>query len=187
MNLHRPTPTGVEVTFDPADIIVSKTDKRGIITYADRTFIEVSGYSEGELLGRPHSIIRHPEMPRCVFKLLWDTIQRGREIFAYVINLGKRGQHYWVFAHVTPDRDLRTGAITGYHSSRRLAAPEAIAEIRKLYAALLKEERAHSNKLDGMRASAALLEQLLAEEGVTYEQFVFDLYRRTEAGLPVAA
>jgi len=97
-------PTGVESHFGDDEIIVSKTDPRGVITYANEIFIRVSGYSEEELLGAPHSILRHPAMPRCVFKLLWDTIQGGREIFAYVVNLAKTGNHYWVLAHVTPSR-----------------------------------------------------------------------------------
>ena len=95
-------PTAVERTFKEDEIIVSKTDLKGIITYANRTFLEVAMYSEDEVLGQPHSLIRHPDMPRCVFKLLWDTIQGGEEIFAYVKNMAKNGDYYWVFAHVTP-------------------------------------------------------------------------------------
>ena len=92
----RPTikPTGVERFFDDDDIIVSKTDLKGKITYANRVFSQVSGYTEPELIGQPHNLIRHPDMPRCVFKLLWDTVQDGREIFAYVVNLCKGGDHY---------------------------------------------------------------------------------------------
>src|SRR5580704_8741733 len=92
-------PTGRERTFPEDEIIASKTDVKGVITYANRTFMEVSLYSEEELLGQPHSIVRHPDMPRCVFKLLWDTIQKGDEIFAYVKNMCKNGDFYWVFAH----------------------------------------------------------------------------------------
>jgi PAS domain S-box-containing protein len=94
--------TGVERTFVENEIIVSKTDLKGRITYANDVFIKLAGFTETELLGQPHSIIRHPEMPRCVFKLLWDTIAEGGEIFAYVVNRSKNGDHYWVFAHVTP-------------------------------------------------------------------------------------
>lgn len=86
--------TGKEVFFKPEEIIVSKTDLKGRITYANRVFLDISGFTEAELLGKPHSILRHPEMPRCVFKLLWDTIQNGSEIFAYVINRCKNGDHY---------------------------------------------------------------------------------------------
>ena len=118
-------PTAVERTFKEDDIIVSKTDLKGIITYANRTFLEIALYSEEEVLGQPHSIIRHPDMPRCVFKLLWDTIQAGEEIFAYVKNMSKNGDYYWVFAHVTPTFNQRN-EITGFHSNRRTPNPGQI-------------------------------------------------------------
>ena len=96
------SPSNRESPFDENEIIVSKTDTRGRITYANDVFSRVSRFGVAELLGAPHSIIRHPDMPRCVFKLLWDTIQAKQEIFAYVVNMAKNGDHYWVFAHVTP-------------------------------------------------------------------------------------
>jgi len=97
--------TGVERFFDADEVIVSKTDLKGRITYANRVFQRVAGYGEAELMGAPHSIVRHPAMPRCVFKLLWDTLEAKQEIFAYVINRARNGDHYWVFAHVTPSFD----------------------------------------------------------------------------------
>jgi PAS domain-containing protein len=83
--------TGVERTFDRRDFIVSKTDLKGRITYANRLFMRLASMEERDLIGTPHSVIRHPEMPRCVFKLLWDTIEAKREIFAYVVNRSKGG------------------------------------------------------------------------------------------------
>ena len=77
------TLTGVERTFPEDEFIVSKTDTKGRITYANDVFLKISGFTEDEIVGQPHSIIRNPEMPRCVFKLLWDTIGSGNEIFAY--------------------------------------------------------------------------------------------------------
>lgn len=111
--------TGVERYFDEEEVIVSKTDVKGIITYANRVFLRVAGYDEEGLLGRPHNIIRHPDMPRCVFKLLWDKLEQQEEVFAYVVNLAKNGDHYWVFAHVTPSIDRRS-RVVGYHSNRRV-------------------------------------------------------------------
>lgn len=98
MGRNRPTPTGVERRFGEDELIVTKTDLKGRITYCNEVFVRMSGYTEQECLGEPHNIIRHPDMPRCVFKLLWDTIQGGQEIFAYVLNLSKNGDHYWVLA-----------------------------------------------------------------------------------------
>ena len=167
-------PTGVERTFHDDEIIVSKTDPRGRITYVNDVFLRVSAYPEDELLGQPHSIIRHPDMPRGVFKLLWDTIPTGRELFAYIVNLAGDGAHYWVLAHVTPTFDAG-GAVVGYHSNRRTASRSALDRIEPLYAELLREERAHANPVQAVQASSALLAKRLEELGQTYEEFVWSL------------
>ena len=115
-------PSGRERHFKPEELIVSKTDLKGHITYANEVFLRLSDYSEGEVLGKPHALIRHPDMPRSVFKLMWDRISSGHEIFAYVVNMASNGDHYWVYAHVTPSFDANHKVI-GYHSrnySRRL-------------------------------------------------------------------
>ena len=166
--------TGAEIRFGEDEIIVSKTDVKGRVTYANDVFLRVASYSEAEILGKAHSIIRHPAMPRCVFKLLWDTIGAGKEIFAYVINQTKRGDYYWVFAHVTPRFDAK-GVITGYHSSRRSPRREAIAKIEPLYAQLLDIEKQHSDRKAGMEASLAAVVAILGQAGVSYEQFVLSL------------
>jgi len=171
----RPTSlTGVERRFRDDEIIVSKTNAKGQITYCNDVFMRVAGYGENELMGKAHSIVRHPAMPRCVFKLLWDTIEARKEIFAYVVNRAKSGDHYWVFAHVTPDLD-DAGAILGYHSFRRSPEPSAIAAITPIYAALLAEEGRHANPKQGMEAATAMLHSVLANKGVSYEQFVLGL------------
>ncbi len=172
-------PTGREQHFGEDEIIVSKTDLRGIITYANDVFIRVSGYSESELLGAPHSILRHPEMPRCVFKLLWDTIKGGNEIFAYVLNLAKDGSHYWVFAHVTPSYDLN-GQHVGYHSNRRVPYPDALEKIRPLYAQLLAMEKRAANPNAGMEASFKMVVDLLQSQSTDYDRFVFSLSEHTQ-------
>ncbi|HYD99499.1 MAG TPA: PAS domain-containing protein [Alphaproteobacteria bacterium] len=167
--------TGVERHFAPDEVIVTKTDLRGRITYANRTFLKIAGLSEAEALDAPHSVIRHPDMPRCVFKALWDTIGAGREIFAWVVNRASNGDHYWVFAHVTPSFDSG-GRIVGYHSSRRVADPKVVSEhIVPLYRTLLAEERRFENRKEGMAAGSALLTKLLREKGLDYERLVFAL------------
>ena len=167
-------PTGRERYFEEDEIIVSKTDDKGVITYTNEVFIRISGYSEQELLGQPHNIIRHPDMPRCVFKLLWDTIQNGDEIFAYVINLCKNGDHYWVLAHVTPSFDELSN-ITGYHSSRRVPERNTLDKVKATYSLLKKTEDSYSDWRDGMRAGTNLLVQHLGELGIAYDEFVFTL------------
>ena len=168
------TLSGRERTFHQDEIIVSKTDLKGLVTYANDVFLRVSGFSEAELLGKPHNIVRHPDMPRCVYKLLWDRIQAGHEIFAYVVNLAKNGDHYWVFAHVTPVFGAGH-TITGYHSSRRLPSRDAVQAANGLYAALRAEEAKHADRNAAMAASGAMLESILRDKGTTYDEFVFSL------------
>lgn len=172
--LARPTPTGRERRLGDNELIVSKTDLAGRITYCNRVFVRLAGYSEAELLGAPHSIVRHPDMPRCVFQLLWDTLKSGREIFAYVVNLSRNGEHYWVLAHVTPSFDEK-GAIVGYHSNRRAPERAAVEAASALYRELLSEERKHSGPREAVAASTKLLMSTLQRAGLTYDQWVFAL------------
>ncbi|WP_339780780.1 PAS domain-containing protein [uncultured Thalassospira sp.] len=166
--------TGVERHFDDDEIIVSKTDPKGRITYANDVFLRLSGYSEKTLLGQPHSVIRHPEMPRCVFALMWDIIGQGREIFAYVINRALNGDHYWVLANVTPTFNP-DGSIRGYHSNRRKPRRDAVNAAADLYKLLCAEEAKLQNRRDGMARGTATLVELLKSRGVDYDQFVFTL------------
>jgi PAS domain S-box-containing protein len=167
--------TGVERFFDDDEIIVSKTDLKGRITYTNRVFMRLADYGEGELLGAPHSIIRHPDMPRCIFKLLWDTIQAGKEIFAYVVNRSKNGDHYWVLAHVTPSFDAG-GNIMGYHSSRRVPDRTILEQtVSPLYRTLLQEEQRHADRKAGLQASFDMVVNLLKERGLEYDEWVFSL------------
>ena len=167
-------PTGKERFFSEDEIIVSKTNLKGEMTYVNDVFMRVSGYEEHELIGVQHNIIRHPDMPRCVFKLLWDTIASGREIFAYVVNLCKNGDHYWVLAHVTPTFDDDNN-IVSYHSNRRVPEREAIELIEPIYAALLAAENNPDGRRGGMEASTELLTRTLQEKGVSYDEFVFSI------------
>jgi PAS domain S-box-containing protein len=174
MQQRRPFLTGVERTFGEDEIIVSKTDPKGIITYANLVFLRIAEFEECELLGKPHNIIRHPDMPRCVFQLLWDTLQAGREIFAYVVNRAKNGDHYWVLAHVTPTFDVQH-RIVGYHSSRRRPRREAVDKARQLYDVLLSEESKYSNPRQACEASLKLVTSILRNRGLSYDEFVFSL------------
>lgn len=168
-------PTSEEVTFQPDEIIVSKTDLKGKITYANRVFAQVSGFSRAELMTQPHSIIRHPDMPRCVFKLLWDQIQEGNEVFAYVKNLAKSGAYYWVFAHVTPSYDA-AGAMVGYHSNRRVPDRRVVREvIEPLYKDLLRIETSNKSAKDGLVASYAALNDIVKSKASSYDELIFSL------------
>ncbi|GGN10887.1 PAS domain S-box-containing protein [Actinoplanes campanulatus] len=168
-----PRPTGEMRTFGAHELIVTKTDLKGRMTYANDVFLRVSVFSEDEAIGQPHNIIRHPDMPKAIFKLLWETLAAGQEIFAYVVNLASDGAAYWVLAHVTPSFDAR-GRIVGYHSSRRLPDPAAIKAAAALYERLRAEEQRLGGQA-GLAASWQLMQDLLAERGQTYDQYVWEL------------
>jgi PAS domain S-box-containing protein len=165
------TPTSVERSLGDEDFIVTKTDAKGRILYANRIFIALSGFSEAELLGSQHNIIRHPDMPRSVFKLLWDTIAAGQEFIGYVKNMAKDGSYYWVLATATPDRDAQRN-ITGYTSVRRKPRPEAVKAAGALYQEMLAAEK-RAGARDAIEAGSAVLNQAL--NGKSYEQFVLAL------------
>jgi PAS domain S-box-containing protein len=167
-------PTGRESPFEEHEIIVTKTDLKGRLTYANEVFLRVSRLTLKEAIGAPHSLIRHPDMPRCVFKLLWDTIQAKQEIFAYVVNMASNGDHYWVLAHVTPTFGPE-GEIIGYHSNRRKPEAKALAEIIPFYRGLREQEERHANRKDGMQRAHEQLLSNLSAKGVGYDEFVLAL------------
>lgn len=163
--MERPTPTDVEHEVTSVDMIVSKSDAEGNITYTNPIFMKISGYSQGELLDQPHSILRHPDMPKVIFKYLWDNLKAGKDVNAYVKNLCKDGGYYWVLAQVrvalNPD-----GSFRNYVSTRKQMLPNARAIIPDLYAKLLEIE-----KNDGVEASEKALMDFLAENGQSAETF----------------
>jgi len=156
----------MERKMDENDFIVSKTDLKGKITYCNRIFMDMAEYSEEELLGAPHNIIRHQDMPQAVFKLLWERIQNKEEVFAYVLNATKNNNEYWVFANVTASLDAR-GNVIGYYSVRRKPNPKAIEIIKPLYAQMLQTQ-----KRSGVDASMKILTDLLEEKGMSYDELI---------------
>lgn len=151
------------------DFIVSKTDTRGNITYVNQIFMDIADYTEEELLGKPHNIIRHKDMPKAVFKLLWEMVHNKEEIFAYVINATKNGDAYWVYANVTPSFDER-GKVIGYYSVRRKPNPKALETIIPLYKQMIQAERS-----GGVNAGTKLLTNILEEQGVDYNELIISL------------
>ena len=124
-----------ETPYPEGRLIVSSTDLNGIILHVNPSFVSMSGYEESELIGQPHAILRHPEMPAAAFKDMWETIQAGNRWQGYVKNLRKDGAYYWVLASVIPN--IRAGKIQGYTSVRRKPSREKIAESIALYASLV--------------------------------------------------
>lgn len=166
-------PNNTERVMRETDFIVSKTDTKGRLIYGNETFIEFSGFTEAELLGQQHNIVRHPDMPRGVFRFLWDNIAQGKEVFAYVKNMSKDGSFYWVFANVTPDYDA-SGNIIGYFSVRRAPKRSALGVIEILYQQMLVAER-EAGPREACDASLRLLTQVLQDKGTSYEQLILTI------------
>ena len=167
-------PVNEEILFEKEEMIVSKTDLKGKITYANDIFCQVSEMSTREVIGQPHNIIRHPDMPRTIFKLLWDTVMAGSELFAYVKNMSKTGKYYWVLAHVTPSFD-HSGAVNGFHSNRRFPSHNKVNEIAKIYERLKDEEERHTSPKQALAAGSALLNKILVDKGCTYSEFIWTM------------
>ncbi|MCH5312926.1 MAG: PAS domain-containing protein [Helicobacter sp.] len=158
-----------EVFLQHNTLITSKTDLKGIITYGNNDFVQFSGMKEEDFLGKPHNIIRHPDMPRIAFKLLWDSVQNGKEFFAFVKNLSNDKNIYWVFANITPSYD-DNNKIIGYYSVRRCPSKKGVAFMSDIYAKLLQAETQ-----GGMKASLKLLQDTLQQAQTTYDELVIAL------------
>ena len=131
--------TEKEFPYPEGRLIISRTDLNGIITHANEAFVELSGWNREDLIGQPHAILRHPDMPAAAFKNLWDTLKAGKKWFGYVKNLRKDGGHYWVYATAVPN--VRNGQVVGYTSVRREPSRKKIEEMTALYKKMLAEEK----------------------------------------------
>lgn len=165
-----------ETVLKEHELIISKTDPKGKISYTNRTFMEISQFSEPELLGVQHNIIRHPDMPRGVFKMLWENLQDGKEFFGYIKNICKDGGFYWVLANVTPDYDAE-GELLGYYSVRRRPSLEAIAVVTPIYQRMLEIENQYRPK-EALEKSVRFLNQHLEQQELTYNQFIYQLMQQ---------
>jgi len=165
----RPIPTGREIKLSSDMMIVSKTNEKGIITYGNSNFVDISGYKETELIGSPHSILRHPDMPKAIFYFMWESIKNGRNITAVIKNLAQNGDHYWVVTDFDIKRDQNM-KVRNYIAFRQVAPKNVLKEIEPLYAKLLDIENEH-----GMDASVEYLESYLEDKGMNYNQYIENL------------
>jgi PAS domain S-box-containing protein len=171
MKVYRPLPVDEEIKLNSKKIIVSKTDRKGKILYVNEYFCEVTGYEPNEVIDAPHNIIRHPDMPRAIFYLMWRTIENGDNITAVVKNLAKSGKYYWVTTDFENHRDIN-GQIDSYIAFRRPASKRAIEAVEELYESLLDIEKRH-----GMEASLIYLQGYLDERHTTYNEFIDDVVK----------
>ncbi len=166
----RPEAVDKEIELDPKKYIMSKTDSKGVIEYGNEYFVEISGYKESELVGSPHNMIRHPDMPKVIFKLLWDRLESRKNIYAVVKNLSKSGRYYWVVTDFDIKINRVTNEVLGYFAYRRAAPKHAVKKVEKLYEKLIQIEEE-----SGVSASEKYLTGFLEERGQSYDQFIDEI------------
>lgn len=174
----KPIPVNREVSWDKTQIIISETDSFGTITNVNSAFSEVSGYAPSELIGQPHNIIRHPDMPKIIFKMLWENLQQGNNFIGIVKNLAKSGEYYWVITDFEIRRDI-TGTITHYVGKRK-AVPQSVVDgyVAPFYETLLKLE-----KIGGIDLSLRFFKNYLAKQGKDYIDFVISIMSEAQSDL----
>ena len=156
-----------EVEVKEGDVLVSMTDAKGKITYANDIFCHTAGYKREEILGKPHNIVRHPDMPKVVFKMMWDRINRAQNIMAVVKNLAKDGSYYWVITEFEPKVDPITNEIVSHTAFRKAAPQKAIDAMIPIYQKLIEIE-----KTGGMEASEKYLRGYLEDQKITYDELI---------------
>ncbi|WP_413998622.1 PAS domain-containing protein [Flavobacterium sp. W1B] len=169
-NFIRPEPIDREVVWDKKKIVLSRTDKFGTIEYANDVFIDVSGYEDYELIAQPHNIVRHPDMPKVIFKILWDSLKSGNNFHAVVKNLAKSGRYYWMITDFEIIKE-KNGEIKNYIGKRKAVPNDALKNhIEPLYQRLLQIE-----KVSGLDASEKYLAGFLEEKKMSYEMYIKDV------------
>jgi methyl-accepting chemotaxis protein len=178
-NINKPTPINQEVVWDKTKTIISTTDKFGNITDVNQTFVDVCGYTANELIGKPHNIIRHPDMPKIIFKITWDNILAGRNFHAIIKNLSKSGKYYWVITDFEVGRNIMNEVVS--ITARRRAIPDYVVtdHIEPLYQTLLKLE-----KIGDMPLSNRYFKGFLEKQGKSYIEYVMSILEGTSAANP---
>lgn len=169
----KPTPNDNEVIIVPDKVIMSKTDYKGVIQFANEYFIEVCGYNQEELIGKPHNIIRHPDMPKIIFQTMWEKLHKGENLYAVVKNLTKDGSYYWVVTkfETTFDND---GNILS-HYARRKAVPAKVREsAESIYKTILAIEK-HNPDL-----AKEAFNEILEKYQLTYDGFFLAIAEMSE-------
>lgn len=174
INANKITPLDKEVIWDKSKVIMSKTDKFGTIEYANDVFVDVSGYEDYELVGQPHNIIRHPDMPKVIFKVLWDNLKKGNNFHAIVKNMAKSGRYYWVITDFDISKN-EDGEITHYFARRKSIPPGVVNQVEPLYKKLLQIET-----VSGMNGSEKYLTGFLEEQGKDYIEYIKDIIANYE-------
>lgn len=165
----KPKPTYKEIKVGKYDMLVSKTDFNGVITYANKNFVKTSGYKLSELIGAPHNIIRHPDMPKAIFFMMFDRLQKGRNFLSVLKNMTSKGDHYWVTTDFAIHKN-REGGIVSFTAFRERPSRQVINEIEPLYKKMVEIENE-----SGMEASLEYLYGFLDEKKMSYDEYIKDL------------
>lgn len=173
----KPKPIEKEIKLDPSRVIMSKTDPKGIIEYANDYFMETCGYEEYELMGQPHNIIRHPDMPKVIFNLMWERLLEGKNIHALVKNLSKDGRYYWILTNFETNYNEK-GAIVSHIAKRKAAPGNAIYQIEKLYKTIVAIERSKNPEM-----AEKYFYGLLEDRGQNYDEFILDILNISKESL----
>ena len=174
-SFRKPIPVDDEVVWDKTQTIVSTTDKFGNIVNVNQTFLDVCGYSIGEVLGQPHNIIRHPDTPKILFKILWDNISAGRNFHVILKNISKSGRYYWVITDFESAKNSE-GEIISFTARRRSVNHKVIDEhIQPLYETLLKLE-----KIGDMDLSNRYFKGFLDKQNKSYIEYIMDIIERSD-------
>ncbi len=158
-----------EIIINKNDVLVTRTNHSGIINYANDTFLRITGFSEDEVINHPHNIIRHPDMPKVIFYLMWKNIKKRKNIIAIVKNYTKNKDYYWVATDFKHEEDF-SGAIKNYVAYRRPINQDNIKVIEKLYSNLLEIE-----KTTGIEASIKYFNRYLKDKDMEYNEFIADI------------
>ena len=165
----RPNPINEEILIPDEEVLISVTNPKGIIIEANDIFCKIAGYKKEELVGSPHNMIRHPDMPRIMFKIVWDKIKEKENVMAVVKNLAKDGKYYWVVTDfvtkVAADR-----SIINYTAYRKPVGDNVKAAVIPLYKALCAIE-----DLSGIEASEKFLNDYFEQIGMTYDEMVEEI------------
>ncbi|MCF6350708.1 MAG: PAS domain-containing protein [Flavobacteriaceae bacterium] len=169
----KPTPKNNEIIIDPKKVIMSKTNYKGLIEFANEYFTETSGYSKYELIGKAHNIVRHPDMPKVVFKMMWDKLRKGENLYAIIKNLAKDGSFYWVVTKFETTFDSGGNILS--HYARRKAVPTKVVEnAESIYKMILTIE-----KYDPKLAEETFIE-ILENQKLTYDDFFLEVAGMSE-------
>jgi len=167
LNILRPVPTGIENKLPADKLILSKTDPKGGIVSVSQTFVEITGYKEGELLSVPHSLLRHPDMPKTVFKLIWERLSRGQPVKAIIKNITKCGNHFWAMTSIEVKKDKDSGEVRNFIAYRSPISKEVQKTISTLYTQLKEVEESH-----GEEAAINFLQGYMDERKIGYDEFM---------------